>query len=70
MSEEPRKKALIIAISKYDDEDLTPLEFCRNDREKMYELLKSQKYDISEKNKLVGEANWEKIRNTIYDFFC
>jgi tetratricopeptide (TPR) repeat protein len=68
-----QKKALIIGISDYTDPRLkvdgSNLNFCRNDGERMYEVLKSQNYNISEKNKIVGEANWEKVRNTIYDFF-
>jgi tetratricopeptide (TPR) repeat protein len=35
----------------------------------MYELLKKLNFDIAEGNLLVGEANWEKVRNTIHDFF-
>ena len=35
-------------VSEYDDKQLTPLSFCKNG-EKMYEeVLKCQKYDISE----------------------
>lgn len=35
----------------------------------MCKVLESQKYDIAEKNMLVGEAKWEKVRKTIHDFF-
>jgi Caspase domain len=69
-----QKKALIVGISDYTDPRLKVdggnLNFCRNDAETMGEELKKLKFDIAEGNMLVGEANWEKVRNTIYDFFC
>jgi len=68
-----QKKALIIGISDYTDPRLKVdgrnLNFCRNDAETMGEELKKLNFDIAEGNMLVGEANWEKVRNTIYDFF-
>ena len=36
-----KRKALIISVSDYDYNDLQPLEFCKNDGEKMHEILKS-----------------------------
>ena len=41
-----RKKALIIAVSNYDTESLGSLDFCRNDGEKMYDLLTSGYFGI------------------------
>lgn len=42
MASEARRKALIIAVSEYEDDDqLGQLEFCKNDGERMYELLRS-----------------------------
>jgi uncharacterized protein YjbI with pentapeptide repeats/Flp pilus assembly protein TadD len=35
----------------------------------MGQVLKKLSFDIVEGNMLVGEANWEKVRNTIYHFF-
>jgi hypothetical protein len=68
-----QKKALIIGISDYTDPRLRVdgknLNFCRNDAEMMGQVLKKLNFDIAEGNMLVGEANWEKVRNTIYDFF-
>jgi Caspase domain len=64
-----QRKALIVGISDYADPRLETLNFCRNDGERMYEFLKKHNYDISEKNMLVGEANWQNVRDTIYDFF-
>src|SRR5438128_1943521 len=69
MSEEPRKKALIVAISEYNDKQLTPLEFCKNDGEEMYELLRSLGYEISDNHKLIGYVKFDRMRDAIYDFF-
>ena len=48
-----QKKALIIGISDYTN--LEQLDFCKNDGTEVYKVLSSQGYDISDKNKLVGE---------------
>jgi hypothetical protein len=69
MSREPKRKALIIAISEYNDKLLDSLEFCKNDGEKMYELLKSLHYEISDNHKLIGYVEFDKIKDAIYDFF-
>ncbi|HXX97362.1 MAG TPA: caspase family protein [Candidatus Bathyarchaeia archaeon] len=61
------KKALIVGISDYTS--LQKLDFCKNDGTEVYEVLSSLGFEISEKNKLAGEAKWEKVRDTIYDFF-
>jgi uncharacterized caspase-like protein len=62
-----RRKALIVGISDYTN--LQRLDFCKNNGTEVYEVLSSLGFDISEKNKLAGEAKWEKVRDTIYDFF-
>lgn len=62
-----RRKALIVGISDYIS--LQRLDFCKNNGTEVYEVLNSVGFEISEKNKLVGEAKWEKVRDTIYDFF-
>jgi uncharacterized protein YjbI with pentapeptide repeats len=70
MSNEPRKKALIIAVSDYNDNKLLPpLEFCKNDGEKMYELLSSIGYEISDDHKLIGNVTANAMRNAIHHFF-
>jgi hypothetical protein len=69
MSKEPRKKAIIIAISEYNDKLLPTLEFCNNDGEKMFELLKSLGYEISDNHKLIGYTGFYTMRDAIYDFF-
>jgi hypothetical protein len=51
-----KRKGLIISVSYYDDKDLQQLEFCRNDGEKMYEVLKSLGYEIPENFKLIGRV--------------
>jgi len=62
-----QKKALIVGISDYTN--LQKLDFCRNDGKEVYDVLTSLGYEISDKNKLVGEAKGEKLRDAIYDFF-
>jgi hypothetical protein len=62
-----RRKALIVGIS--DHTNLQRLDFCKNNGTEVYEVSSSLGFDISEKNKLAGEAKWEKVRDTIYDFF-
>ena len=66
-----RKKALIIAVSNYDTESLGSLDFCRNDGEKMYDLLTSGTlgYEVSENNRLVGKVKGETMRRAIMEFF-
>ena len=58
MSREGKRKALIIGISYYTYARLEELDFCKNDGEMMYELLKSLRdpFEISENNKLIGEV--------------
>jgi Caspase domain/NHL repeat len=45
------------------------LEFCKKDGEEMYQLLKSLGYQITDNHKLVGQVNYEKMRDAIIDFF-
>jgi hypothetical protein len=61
-----RRKALVVGISVYTS--LQQLDFCKNNGAEAYEVLSSLGFEISEKNKLAGEAKWEKVRDTIYDF--
>ena len=62
-----QRKALIVGISDYTS--LQQLDFCKNDGTEVYDVLSSLGYEISDKNKLVGEAKGEKVRDAIYDFF-
>lgn len=59
------RKALIIGISNYDR--LESLEFCDNDSKEMSSLLLSLGYQINDT--LSGHVKWDKMRDTIYDFF-
>jgi tetratricopeptide (TPR) repeat protein len=61
------KKALIISLSEYDG--LEKLEFCQNDGEAMYKILKDLGYEIPDNRFLTGKANGSEIRNAIIDFF-
>jgi hypothetical protein len=63
------RKALVISISQYDNPGLQPLEFCRNDGEEMYDLLKSLEYEISNNHKVIGSVKYDIMRDAIYDFF-
>ncbi len=64
------RKALIIGISKYDHNNKFPdLDFCENDANEVYNILKAQGYDIPENALLVGRVEWSKMRDEIIDFF-
>ena len=58
---------VIIGISDYTS--LQKLDSCKNDRREVYEVLRLIGYEISEKNRLIGEAKGEKLRDIIFDFF-
>ena len=62
------KRALIIGISDYNTE-LPHLEFCTKDGQDLYELLKLQGYSIPDEYILTGHVNYDKIRDTILNFF-
>jgi hypothetical protein len=64
---EGTKKAIIISVSVYDI--LQPLEFCKNDGNEMYGLLKSLNYEIPIEHKLIGRVKWIDMRSAIIDFF-
>ncbi|MFZ0894269.1 MAG: caspase family protein [Candidatus Nitrosopolaris sp.] len=69
MNPEAKRKALIVGISDYTNYSLEKLDFCKTDGLEVYEVLRSLGYEISDKNKLVGEAKGEKVKDAIYDFF-
>jgi uncharacterized protein YjbI with pentapeptide repeats len=62
-----QKKALIVGINNYTH--LQTLDICKNDGTEMYKILSSLGYEISDENKLLGEAKGEKLRDTIFNFF-
>ncbi|MGC1932213.1 MAG: tetratricopeptide repeat protein, partial [Candidatus Nitrosopolaris sp.] len=61
------RKALIVGISDYTS--LQQLDFCKNDGTEVYDVLSSLGYEISDKNKLVGEVKGEMVEKAIRDFF-
>ena len=63
------RKALVISVSDYAKTTLQPLSFCKNDGRKMYDILYSLDYKISDKHKLIGYVKYETIRDAIIDFF-
>jgi caspase domain-containing protein len=65
-----KRKALIIAISDYDNLPPTKqLSFCRNDGQAVYETLLKQGYDIPSDFKLIGRVEGKRIKKTIINFF-
>jgi tetratricopeptide (TPR) repeat protein len=64
-----RKKALIIAVSEYDND--IPLKYCEKDGIEVCKLLSSPHlaYEIEKKNKLIGRVKSEEMRDAIVDFF-
>ena len=63
-----KKKAMIIAVSKYD-KGLQALDFCENDGKGMYDVLTSRGYEIDQKNLLIGHVNGIQMVDAILDFF-
>ena len=64
-----KKKALIISVSNYDNKNIHQLDFCKNNGERMYHLLKTLGYEIPESDKIVGEVQWQTMGDTLSDFF-
>ena len=62
------KKALIVSVSEYSSR-LQTLDFCKNDGQDTYQLLKSLKYEITDNHKLIGHVTYESMREAIIDFF-
>ncbi len=63
------RKALIISVSEYSSHNLVALGFCRNDGQKMYEILNSIGYRIDKSQLQIGKVRYESMRNAIMDFF-
>ena len=65
-----KKKALIIAISDYDNlSSSKQLPFCKNDGQELYRVLKKQGYEIPDHHKLLGRTDSNTMREVIRDFF-
>lgn len=69
MTDVSTKRALVIGISDYDNDNLEYLSFCKNDGNEVYELLVSLGYEISSDNKLIGTVRWIEMREAIKRFF-
>src|SRR5437867_3871545 len=63
---ESTKKALVVSPSEY--KLLEPLFFCKNDGEKMSEVLKSLNYNMENK-KLIGKVGSVDLREALREFF-
>jgi hypothetical protein len=67
---EPRKKALVIAVSEYDkNSSLKTLPFCKKDGDEMLALLKDLGYQIKNTDGLVGRVDGRLMQDCIYEFF-
>ena len=64
-----QKKALVIAVSNYQNNDLHDLDFCEKDGMEIYKTLKSLGYEMYGENQLIGNVSAQKIRDTVTDFF-
>lgn len=64
---EQRKKALVIAISEYESDELSNLDFCKNDGDEIGKLLKDLGYDV--KKQLVGNVDGTTLQDEIIEFF-
>lgn len=65
---EPRKKALVVAVSEYDDDLLHDLPFCKNDGNDMTALLGDLGYKVTNQD-LVGRVDGRYMQDCVYDFF-
>src|SRR5215204_1912907 len=63
----PKKKALIIGISHYDN--LQSLDLCENDAKEISRVLGEQGYEILDNHQLIGYVPYESMRNVIIQFF-
>jgi Caspase domain/Bacterial Ig domain len=62
------RKALVVSVSDYGS-SLQTLDFCENDGQDTYHLLKSLGYKIAGSHKLIGHVTYESMREAIMDFF-
>lgn len=68
-SAKARRKALIIAVSDYDNRSsLRPLPFCEKDGNAMYSILKNQGYEIPDDWKLIGRVEGKAMKDKILEF--
>jgi len=67
---EQRKKALVIAVSEYDENSsLNKLPFCKKDGDEMLALLKGLGYEIKNQDGLIGQVDGTLMQDCIYEFF-
>jgi hypothetical protein len=69
-SNQGKKRAIIIAISDYDN--LPPqrqLPFCRNDGEAICQILEEQGYEVPNAWKLIGTVTGNQLKKAMFDFF-
>ena len=59
---------MVISVSDYSN-NIQSLNFCQNDGNEIYKVLESLGYEIPFNHKLVGQVNYETMKDAIYDFF-
>ncbi|MFZ0329139.1 MAG: caspase family protein [Nitrososphaeraceae archaeon] len=59
----------MISVSDYHDTKLEHLPFCENDGTRMFEVLNSLGYEITDNKKLIGHVSEKDMREAIRDFF-
>jgi len=65
----PNCKALIIAVSEYNDESLPYLDLCNNDGLEISHLLQEQNYEIPKSMNLIGRVTKDMMEKSINSFF-
>jgi S-DNA-T family DNA segregation ATPase FtsK/SpoIIIE len=64
-----KRKALVIGVSDYQDENLENLDFCKNDVSVISELLRKNGYDLPENKILIGKVSYGVMKKAIISFF-
>jgi uncharacterized protein YjbI with pentapeptide repeats len=64
-----RRHALILGVSEYRNNDLEQLSFCKNDGQRMCDILTSLGYNVPANRKLIGAIKADQMKESIYDFF-
>ncbi len=67
MSKGVIRKALIVSVSDYDQ--LTQLEFCKNDGLGIFDVLKNNQYQFYKEEQLIGKVIGNEMRESIIRFF-
>ncbi|MBI5146721.1 MAG: tetratricopeptide repeat protein [Thaumarchaeota archaeon] len=70
MAQKDKRKALVIAVSEYDESsNLENLPFCKNDGNEMLSFLKDSGYEIKNVDGLIGHVDGRLMQDLVYSFF-